>query len=66
MKTLLSNYWKTNKAGIKSNWRHNEFIREKHNFSILAYIQYHVEHMREACNFDIDIATIEKELYTTI
>lgn len=40
----IKEYVKANKWQVINNWRKNEFIREKHNFSILDYIYSHIEH----------------------
>ena len=64
-KTLgLAGYWKTNKRRIIRNWRKNEFIREKHQFSALRYIQHIITHIdNQNLNCDLPIGTIEQELY---
>lgn len=65
-KNTLSGYWKANKRKILSNWRNHEFIREKHGFSMLRYIQAVIGHIQNdisGLEHDIEIGEIERYLY---
>lgn len=63
----LTKYWNANKIAIKSNWK-KEFIRAKYGYSMLSYINSITNHILSIKGLDIDmeVGTIERELYRTI
>ena len=66
----IQEYIKANKRQVINNWRKEEHIREKYNFSILNYIYAHIEHVANDvfnCNHEnIELQNYARELYKKI
>jgi hypothetical protein len=68
MNITTSEYYIANKKEIKQNWK-KEFIKANHNFSLLEYINFYVEHMKSLNLIEdtrISYSYIMKDMYKTI
>ena len=62
----LSNYYRANKRQLIKNWK-DEYIKGKHNYSMLKYIQFHIQHIMESdIDIDMSIDFIELDLYRSL